>query len=114
TGGHIRRAKFLLRLEDPRLEQREQIVELDQIVLYRRGREQQQKTLIEPIDELPALAGSITQVMGFIHDDQVETACEQALRVLPPARQGNGCDDTLLVPEAIRIVAQRVLLGRSA
>jgi hypothetical protein len=114
AGRHIGRAKLLLRLEDARLEQGEQIVELDQVILHGRRREQQQEALVERIDELPALARAVAQVMRFVDDDEIEIVRKQASGVLLPARAGDGRDDALLVPENVGIIAQRcVLRGRA-
>src|SRR6266568_7625778 len=114
AGRHVGGTKLFLRLEDARLEQGQQIIKLDQAVLHRRCREQQQETLVERIDELPALARPIAQMMRFIDNDEIEIVYEQAFGVLLPARSRDGRDDALLAPESIRIVTQQsVLRGRA-
>ena len=57
--GHIGKAEFLQCLENARLQQRQEIVELDQIVLHWRRRQQEQETLVERIDEFPTLTRSV-------------------------------------------------------
>ena len=84
---HVGGAELLERLEDARLQQRQQIVELGQVVLHRRRREQQQEALVQGVDQLPALAGAVAQVVRLVDDDQVEAAGEQALGMLAPARR---------------------------
>ena len=69
---HVSGAKFLERLEDARLQQGQQIVQLDQVVLHRRRRQQQQEALVERVHELAALAGAVAQMMRLIDDDEIE------------------------------------------
>ena len=57
--GHIGKAEFLQCLENARLQQRQEIVELDQIVLHWRRRQQEQEALVERIDEFPTLTRSV-------------------------------------------------------
>ena len=54
-----------------------QATALDQIVLYRRGRQQQQETFVERIDEFPALTRPVAQMMGFVDDDEIEWALDE-------------------------------------
>ena len=112
--GHVSGAKFLLRLEDAGLQQRQQVVELDEIVLHRRGGEQQQKTLGQTVDQLVALAGAVAQVVGLVDDHQIERLCEQPVGMLAPARERERSDDPRRRPEALGVLAkQRVVRGHA-
>ena len=92
AGGHVGSAKFLQRLEDARLEQREHVVELGEIVLHRRRRQQQQEALVERVHQFVALAGAVAQMMGLVDDDEIEAAADQARGMLAPTRQRERSD----------------------
>jgi len=55
----VGRAKLAQRLEDAGLEQREQVVELGEVVLHRRCRQKEQEALVEGIHQFVALTGAI-------------------------------------------------------
>ena len=67
----------------PRLEEREQVVELHQIVLHGRRREQEHVPPLERIDELPIPRRAILAVVRLIHDDQIPGNLRQNLRPGP-------------------------------
>ena len=73
---HVGGAKLLQRLEDARLQQRQQVVELDQVVLHRRRRQQQQKALVQRVHQLVALARAVAQVVRLVDDDEIEVAAD--------------------------------------
>ena len=77
---HMGGAKLLQCLEDAGLEQRQQVVELGEIVLHRRRRQQQQEALVERVHQLVALARAVAQMVGFVHDDEIEAAAENVRR----------------------------------
>ena len=54
-----------------RLQEREQIVQLQQIVLHRRGAEQEQVPPLQGVDQPPVLRGAVLAVMGLVDDHQV-------------------------------------------
>ena len=59
AGRHIGGAKLLEGLEDTRFEQREHVVELGEIVLHRRRRQQEQEALVERVHQPVALARAV-------------------------------------------------------
>ena len=109
--GHIGEAEFLQRLEDAGLQQRQEIVELDQVVLHRRRRQQEQEALVERVDELPALTRSVAQMVRLVDDDEIELALDEALGVLAPPCGGDRGDDAILGPKRLRLVAQERVVG---
>ncbi len=114
AGGHIGGTKFLQRLEDARLEQREHVVKLAEIVLHRRRRQQKQEALVERVHQFVALARAVAQMMGLVNDDEVEAAVDEARGMFAPARQSERSDQARLVPEPIRVVPQQRVMGGRA
>src|SRR5436190_1890522 len=66
----------------------------------------------ERIDELPALACSIAQMMRLVDDDEIELALGQALGVFTPARGRDRGNDAVLRPECFRFIAQARIICR--
>ena len=60
-----------LGLEMPRREQRQQVVQFDEVVLDGSRRQQKHEPALERVHHLPVQRRSILAVMGFIDDDQV-------------------------------------------
>src|SRR5207247_5193249 len=73
-------------------EQGDEVVELVQAILNRRGGEQQQVLLLEIVDELPRDAGAALEMMRLIHNDQVIGRRRDAGAVLGPAGSGQRGD----------------------
>ena len=86
AGRHIGGAKLLESLEDARFEQREQVVKLGEIVLHRRRRQQEQEALVERVHQFVAPARAVAQMVGFVHDDEIEAAAENVRGMFAPAR----------------------------
>ena len=103
--------EFLQGLEDTRLEERQEIIKLGEIVLHRRCGQQQQEALVESVHQLVALACTVAQVMRLIDDDEIEIVCQQALGVLAAARLCDRCDQAFLAPECVGIAAQQRIVG---
>src|SRR5262249_32455244 len=59
-------------------------------------------------------AHAIAQVVGFVHDDEIEAAAEEALGMFASARQSERGDQTFLVPELARVAAQQRVVSRGA
>ena len=114
AGRHVGGAELLQRLEDARLEQGQQVVELDEVVLHRRRRQQQQEALVQRVHQLVALARAVAQVMRLVDDDEIEAAADEPRGMLAPARQRERGDQALLVPEPVRIAAQQRVVGGRA
>jgi len=49
-------------------------------------------------------------MMCFINDDEIELAFDQALGVLPAPCSGDRSDDPILLPERLRLVAQKHII----
>ena len=109
---HVDRAELLLRPEDARLQQGQQVVELQQAVLHRRRRQQQQEAFLQAVDQPLAGARLVAQVVRLVdHDHVVVQAGEQFGVLLAPCRGDRG-DHRVSVPEACRVGAQqRVVAG---
>ena len=114
AGGHVGGAKFLERLEDAGLQQRQQVVELDQIVLHRRRGEQQQETLVERVDQLVALADAVAQVMGLVDDDEIEAAASRRSACSLRRAERNRRDQALLAQNRSGSRAQQRVVGGRA
>ena len=114
AGRHVSRAKLLQGPEDAGFEQRQQVVELGEIVLHRRCRQQQHEALVERIHQLIALARAVAQMVRFVHDDEIEAAVENARRMLAATRQGERSDQAILLPEPFRVAAQQRVVGGRA
>ena len=54
-----------------RLQQRQQVVEFQQVVLHGRGAQQEQVPPLQGVDQLPVLRRAVLAVMGFVDDHQV-------------------------------------------
>jgi hypothetical protein len=95
----------------PGLQQGQEIVQLDQVILHRGRRQQQQKALVERVDQLPAGAGAVTQMVRLVDDDEIVLTRGQALGILAAPRRGDRGDDARLVPERVGIMAQQRVIG---
>ena len=62
------------RAQQARLQQRDQVEQLLEVVLHRRGGQQQDVLLLQLAGELPELGVAVAQVVGLIDDDQVPVA----------------------------------------
>ena len=111
---HMDGAKLLQRLEDARLEQREYVVEFDQVVLHRRCRQQQQEALVERVHQLVAAAVAIAQVVSLVHDHDIEAAADDAGGMLATSRECERSDQALLLPEPLRVAAYERVVGGGA
>ena len=69
--------ELLGRAQEPRLQQRHQVEQLLQVVLHRRGRQQEDVLLLQFTGEPPGLGVAIAQVMGLVDDDHVPLAAER-------------------------------------
>ena len=107
-------AKLPQRLKNAGLQQREQIVELDQVVLHRCGRQKKQKPLVQAVDEPIGLAGTIAQMMRFIDNDKIVSAGFEMPHMLCAARERQRGNHEGLSPEPFRIPAQKFILRRGA
>ena len=80
------------RLQLARLQQRNQVEELVQVVLHRRRRQQEQVALAQVVDELPADAGAVLQVVRLVHDDDVVGVLQNVPAVRGQLRRADGSD----------------------
>jgi hypothetical protein len=109
---HVNGPELLLRLEDARLQQGQQVVQFEQAVLYGRRGQQQQETLLQAVHQTIAGTALIAQMMRLVDDHHVVAQSREQVRLLLAACRGDGGDHPLLCPEADGVAAQqRVVRG---
>ena len=111
AGRHIGGAELGQRLEDAGLEQRQEIVQLDEVILHRSRRQEEQEALVQGVDKLPTAARPVAQVVRLIDDDEIEVARAQMVGMFLPARRRNRGDDPRLLPEGRRVLAKQRIMG---
>src|SRR5205814_4300199 len=72
--------------ELPGAEQRDEVVQLAQIVLQRRRREQQDKIALDLLDEFVRCAAVALDLVRLVHDHEVPMMPQNLLGVSPGAR----------------------------
>ena len=111
---HELAAELRRRRELAGLQERDQVVDLFEIGLDGRRREQQEKPALDAVDELPPCGLPVLHVVRLVDDDEVPRPRLDRRGVPPAARERERRDDDAVVsPERLRRVAQAGVLRRA-
>lgn len=102
--------ELFFRLKLSRLQNGNEIKQLDEVVLDRRGREQQYELFLELIHELPREGGPVLEVVRLVHHHEIVELLRDQRHVFGALRRIERRDNEPLFPEAGRVACELLIV----